>query len=961
MPMDSDGDGVMDGRGEVRRNRDLQPMAARGDGDAFADVRFIGDAAIVREAPAMPDGIGISGGGGSASGGTGAMASFVPMSENAVWLNGDEPLPSPMNGGPTRLEIHGTIPFRPPLPATASPPSALTSAPTGEMTGMQLLGLQPLAAHSTHPAHSHSAYEPEVPHVLEAQAFAQFPESARHAATRHDAEWDAAERRSLADHPGPRVTIRSDGDWSVSIGRLNFDDSRPSLNPSLNLRLDPPGPPSPPFSTTIGIKPPDSRGLSAPPLTAECLDCLEGKPCSGCADDHSTPPSTALHVGGDDELTSYYLLRQAFYSVGLYNWGNAVDQKLAMFLGTSVVNSRAFMLRRDEVNHRILTILHKALERPLSYSEMRFLCNQPEEELRGILIALVGMWNMRNKAGQVNAEQLNIIMKNIEEIRKCLTDASSIFYNEDRFIESVLRRASSATDFTELEFQRLCNLPKSKLNYLISRLERLCLELRRLLQRFGASGLHELGVPPEAIHTCFAILQYLQKCTNSGYNPRNPTTFIPPEIPISRQIPLSQYVRGKYQRRRVSLFHHCEFAKAQIRQKINEVGNEESRQLLSNHLRELERLCPSDMPKFAPVSNDDERYLEELKNFYDKLRDDESQHLSRLTIGDRNKLRDILAEYPLRDHVCGPDVTRAVQNAIRATIQGWISASKNLKESMAKELINWFDPFWKKVSDKLGEFLGPGPDNLSGGGAEAWDIVDLFTVNAIPGRSFLEDWRPFCALSEDCYSTVWFNGRCFYSGSVNYIIFGVMFRLIENARRKGEIELGDSFSEIKMLEWIDIWKGLYVKSLRQILDHPAGRIYDYICARVPLKQDKPRFAGSENHIVYHEAGHGMRVRSLHYPLTQEEVQRCECVLVDTVIYPYGNLYTSMNFSVIGYNLVDDENAILHLPPIDEVESEFGNKYAKCMKCEWNGGEVTHGFEVRWLPHDPNFFGNPIND
>jgi hypothetical protein len=123
--------------------------------------------------------------------------------------------------------------------------------------------------------------------------------------------------------------------------------------------------------------------------------------------------------------------------------------------------------------------------------------------------------------------------------------------------------------------------------------------------------------------------------------------------------------------------------------------------------------------------------------------------------------------------VCGPDVTRQIIDAIvktKSQFSGWSTTDK------------------ERRCDQL---TGP----LSG--LSAWDIGQLheisFVANASPAeleelermgyrrpRNWVLDYRPECAtpgIRPPCGSTIQVGRNCYWAGSVNYVIFGVMMRL----------------------------------------------------------------------------------------------------------------------------------------------------------------------------------------
>lgn len=118
--------------------------------------------------------------------------------------------------------------------------------------------------------------------------------------------------------------------------------------------------------------------------------------------------------------------------------------------------------------------------------------------------------------------------------------------------------------------------------------------------------------------------------------------------------------------------------------------------------------------------------------------------------------------------VCGPDVTDQVKEAVektKSTFAGWSAAQR---EQACHSLNNL-------------------PAALF-----SWDIEELYAHN----NAWVLRTRPTCATegaTPPCGTTVEVNDQCYYMGSVNYVIFGVMCKLCEghfgaagNAGRQSE-------------------------------------------------------------------------------------------------------------------------------------------------------------------------------
>jgi hypothetical protein len=132
--------------------------------------------------------------------------------------------------------------------------------------------------------------------------------------------------------------------------------------------------------------------------------------------------------------------------------------------------------------------------------------------------------------------------------------------------------------------------------------------------------------------------------------------------------------------------------------------------------------------------------------------------------------------------VCGPDVTAAMRDAIdltRRTFGGWTPAQRATH------------------CDSL--------DSLRTG-AVAWDIGPLHNSNWIDVR-----YQPQCATAAvrpECARSVQVGGECYYHGSPNYVIYGVMCRLChDHYAAIGDASGVDRFTLATMLRWIDRYKG----------------------------------------------------------------------------------------------------------------------------------------------------------
>ena len=90
-------------------------------------------------------------------------------------------------------------------------------------------------------------------------------------------------------------------------------------------------------------------------------------------------------------------------------------------------------------------------------------------------------------------------------------------------------------------------------------------------------------------------------------------------------------------------------------------------------------------------------------------------------------------------------------------------------------------------------------------GAVAWDIVELHN------NAWILGYRPACVTqgaTPPCGSTVQVGGDCYYAGSLNYVIYGVMCKLCsDHYTATGNASGIARFTQSKMEYWINIYKG----------------------------------------------------------------------------------------------------------------------------------------------------------
>lgn len=132
--------------------------------------------------------------------------------------------------------------------------------------------------------------------------------------------------------------------------------------------------------------------------------------------------------------------------------------------------------------------------------------------------------------------------------------------------------------------------------------------------------------------------------------------------------------------------------------------------------------------------------------------------------------------------VCGPNVTTQVRDVVALTKSDFAGWSAGSRESHC---------------DALDSLLT---------GATAWDIFQLHN-NAWISR----DYRPACATvgaTPPCGSTVQVGADCYYAGSPNYVIYGVMCKACyDHYAGKGNASGMARFTQSKMEYWINYYKG----------------------------------------------------------------------------------------------------------------------------------------------------------
>ncbi|HEX7957567.1 MAG TPA: hypothetical protein VF508_11525, partial [Pyrinomonadaceae bacterium] len=135
---------------------------------------------------------------------------------------------------------------------------------------------------------------------------------------------------------------------------------------------------------------------------------------------------------------------------------------------------------------------------------------------------------------------------------------------------------------------------------------------------------------------------------------------------------------------------------------------------------------------------------------------------------------------PPKNPVCGPNVTVPVAVAKHMVVnafRGWGTFKRGVAcESLLHPVV----------------------------GLVAWDI------NELHDQDWIGDYRPDCATrgaTPSCLSSVQIVKGCHYAGSVNYVIFGVMFRLCHDHFMVTSDARFFLYSKEGMLKLIDLYKG----------------------------------------------------------------------------------------------------------------------------------------------------------
>lgn len=142
---------------------------------------------------------------------------------------------------------------------------------------------------------------------------------------------------------------------------------------------------------------------------------------------------------------------------------------------------------------------------------------------------------------------------------------------------------------------------------------------------------------------------------------------------------------------------------------------------------------------------------------------------------EEEEAEEIKGEKPM--FVCGPNVTAEVISAISGLRSTFKSFSPTQQEEVCEALVSY----------SLGEV--------------AWDIVELCD-KCKGGNAWILNSFPPCATQHTpakCGATVQIGDECFFSGSANYVIYGVMFKLCS------ALDF-DTFNLDEALSWIRFYK-----------------------------------------------------------------------------------------------------------------------------------------------------------
>jgi hypothetical protein len=130
---------------------------------------------------------------------------------------------------------------------------------------------------------------------------------------------------------------------------------------------------------------------------------------------------------------------------------------------------------------------------------------------------------------------------------------------------------------------------------------------------------------------------------------------------------------------------------------------------------------------------------------------------------------------------CGPNVTSEVQAAVTKTKTQFAGWDDGHKSGACTALVSL-------QKTPAGERMA----------AVAWDINDLHA------QGWIATYRPLCS-APPCQNTVQVGNQCYYAGTANYVIFGVMCKLCHDYY--GWSPTAVEFSETAMIALITAYKG----------------------------------------------------------------------------------------------------------------------------------------------------------
>ncbi|MEQ8467427.1 peptidoglycan-binding protein [Coleofasciculus sp. E1-EBD-02] len=181
---------------------------------------------------------------------------------------------------------------------------------------------------------------------------------------------------------------------------------------------------------------------------------------------------------------------------------------------------------------------------------------------------------------------------------------------------------------------------------------------------------------------------------------------------------------------------------------------------LLEYARILQLLTPEQLTSVEILNLDPptaiDQNLEELKKKFEK----NFQNPASEPVSERRQPR-VATDEQRRNPMCGPDVK-----------QGVVKALNSMKEQ--------FRAFNPALQARLCGYL-TNPKYAS----NSWDIIELHEWSRqkeLPAKErYSLEGAPCATPSTECDNSVEVDGKCYHSGSVNYVVYGVMFRLCRDA------------------------------------------------------------------------------------------------------------------------------------------------------------------------------------